>query len=199
MTHPAVEGADTPRFIAVGLAGSLRRDSFNGRLLSAAARLAPPGLELRICPLGRIPLYDADLDSTTKPRSVTRLRAAIEAADALIIATPEYNASIPGVLKNALDWASRPAFASPLAGKPVLMIGATPGRGGAARALANLRQVLGSTRSEVLTDELGISTVHERLSGTEIVDPELERQLRTMLQALRDVLAGVSLDERSAS
>lgn len=114
----------------IGLSGSLRQGSYNTGLLRAAATLLPPGDTLTVCTIHGIPLYDGDAEATNGiPEAVTRLKNAIAAADGLVIATPEYNNSIPGVLKNAIDWLSRPAGDIPkvFGGKPVAVIGATPG------------------------------------------------------------------------
>lgn len=117
----------------IGIAGSLRKHSYNAALLRAAAELAPPELELEIASLRDIPLYDADLEAEHGiPEPVRALKDRIAAADGLVFATPEYNASIPGVAKNAIDWLSRPAsdIAKVFGGKPLAMMGATPGPGG---------------------------------------------------------------------
>ena len=126
----------------LGLAGSFREGSFNRGLLRAAAELTPEGVELVEFDLRGLPFYDGDLEAAGDPESVTDLKEAIRDADGLVIATPEYNRGLPAVLKNAIDWASRPALASPLAGKPVAIMGATTGFGGTARAQQQLREAL---------------------------------------------------------
>jgi chromate reductase len=129
----------------VGIAGSLRQGSYNRALLRAAIELAPA--DLRIEPfdrLGELPLYDADAEARGVPDAVAALKTAMRQADGILIATPEYNHSIPGVLKNAIDWASRPAGQAAYDGKPIGIIGATPGRGATIRAQAALRQSLGA-------------------------------------------------------
>jgi chromate reductase, NAD(P)H dehydrogenase (quinone) len=127
----------------LGIAGSLRKGSYNGALLRAAIELAPEELEIRAFErLAELPLYDADVESAGDPPPVVALKRAIAEFDAVLIATPEYNHSIPGVLKNAIDWASRPSGRSVLKGKPVGMIGATPGNGATIRAQLALRQAL---------------------------------------------------------
>jgi chromate reductase, NAD(P)H dehydrogenase (quinone) len=121
----------------LGISGSLRRDSLNSALLRAAAERLPAGVELvEFEGLREIPPYDADLEEQAVPEAVRELREAILAADAVLVATPEYNHSIPGVLKNALDWASRPAGQSALSGKPAAAIGASTGMFGAVWAQA---------------------------------------------------------------
>jgi NAD(P)H-dependent FMN reductase len=122
----------------VGIAGSLRKDSYNSALLRAAAALTPAGAELTIASIRGIPLYDGDVEAEGPPESVTQLKEQIAAADGLLLATPEYNNSMPGVLKNAIDWLSRPAADIPrvFRGRPVAIMGATPGRGGTILAQA---------------------------------------------------------------
>jgi chromate reductase len=135
----------------VALAGSLRRGSWNRRLLEAARELAPAGVQVDIVELGDIPLYDADQDSDeTRPAPVRRLKALVAEADGLLVATPEYNHSIPGVLQNAIDWLSRPAMKSPLAEKPAAIMGVSTGALGAARAQQQLKLVLMATLAQVL-------------------------------------------------
>lgn len=127
----------------LGIAGSLRSGSYNRALLRAAAERAPEGMEVEEFPLGGIPLYDGDLENDERrPEPVRQLKEAIAAADAVLIATPEYNHGVPGVLKNAIDWASRPAMKSPFAGKPVAVMGAAPGALGTARAQQQLKLIL---------------------------------------------------------
>ena len=124
-----------PRIL--GISGSLRRESHNTNLLRAAAEALPPGMELEVFDgLRDLPPYDADVDVEPANFAVARLRQAIDEADGVLIATPEYNGSIPGVLKNALDWASRPFPDNPLRGKPVAVVGASTGLFGAVWAQA---------------------------------------------------------------
>jgi len=124
----------------LGFAGSLRKASYNRGLLQAALGLLPEGVTLETFDLLPIPLYNGDVEAQGFPAPVQQFRDKIAAADALLIATPEYNYSIPGVLKNAIDWASRPPSV-PLAGKPAAIMGASPGFAGTARAQYHLRQV----------------------------------------------------------
>jgi NAD(P)H-dependent FMN reductase len=120
----------------VGISGSLRAGSFNTALLRAAASLMPAGSELRIESITAIPLYDGDVESAGIPAAVTRLKEAVAAADGLVLATPEYNNGVPGVAKNAIDWMSRPPadIARVFAGKPVALLGASPGAFGTSLA-----------------------------------------------------------------
>ena len=135
----------------LGIAGSLRRGSYNRALLEAARQLTPPDMAVEPFALDRIPLYNADLDADgQRPDEVERLKQAVSAADALLFVTPEYNHSVPGVLQNAIDWASRPGMKSPLAGKPAGLMGASTGAIGSARAQQQLKLVLMSTLSLVL-------------------------------------------------
>src|ERR671930_1852172 len=141
----------------LGLSGSLRRDSHNTSLLRAAAMSLPPGVELDLYDeLGELPHYNADLDDDPPVESVARLREAIADADGVLIATPEFNGSIPGVLKNALDWASRPFPESALRGKPAAVIGASTGLFGAVWAQAETRKVLGVIGADVIDVELPV-------------------------------------------
>jgi chromate reductase, NAD(P)H dehydrogenase (quinone) len=145
----------------LAISGSLRRDSHNTRLLRHLAEQAPPGMEIELWEgLRSIPPYDEDDDREPAPAPVAELRAAIAAADGLLFATPEYNSSIPGVLKNAIDWASRPRASTPLQGKPAAVIGATNGRFGAVWAQAELRKVLASAGARVIDLDLPLAQAH---------------------------------------
>jgi len=145
----------------LGISGSLRRDSHNTELLRAAATLLPSGVEFELYEgLKDIPPYDEDEDNS-QIGSVQRLKEHIAAADAILIATPEYNHSIPGHLKNALDWVSRPLADTPLKGKPVAVIGASTGMFGAVWAQAELRKVLGAIGARVLDRELPVPMADE--------------------------------------
>ena len=135
----------------LGFAGSLRRGSCNKAALGVAAELAPEGMEVEVFDLAPIPLYNADVEAAGPPLEVVDFKERIARADALLIATPEYNYSIPGVLKNAIDWASRPADSSPLKDKPVALLGAG-GRMGTARSQLHMRQVAVFTRMQVMLD-----------------------------------------------
>jgi chromate reductase len=157
----------------VGLSGSLRQDSHNTNLLRAAAALLPPGVELEVYDrLRDLPPYDADLDVDPADEAVARLRDAIADADGVVIATPEFNGSIPGVLKNALDWASRPFPDNSLRGKPVAVIGASTGLFGAVWAQADTRKVLGIIGADVIDQELPIGQADAAFSESgELVEP----------------------------
>ncbi|MDB4947719.1 MAG: chrR [Gemmatimonadetes bacterium] len=135
-----------------GLVGSLRKGSLNRGLMAAAQEIAPEvGMQVTVFDrLREIPPYDADVDAAGDPEPVTALKAAIREADALLIATPEYNYSVPGFLKNAIDWASRPPPSSPLRGKPAAIMGASGGMSGTTRAQYHLRQMFVFTQTHAL-------------------------------------------------
>jgi chromate reductase, NAD(P)H dehydrogenase (quinone) len=135
----------------MGIAGSLRRGSYNRWLLDAARTLAPPTMNIVPFPIDEIPLYNADYDADhLRPPEVVRLKQTVADADAVLIATPEYNHAVPGVLQNAIDWVSRPGLTSPLAAKPVAIMGASTGAVGTARAQQQLKLVLMSTLALVM-------------------------------------------------
>jgi chromate reductase len=169
----------------LGISGSLRDGSHNTRLLRAAAELLPPSAELVVFDgLREIPPYDADDDGPLAPPAVRRLREAIAEADAVLIATPEYNSSIPGVLKNALDWASRPFADNVLRNKPVAVMGASTGMFGAVWAQAETRKVLTAIGARVLDAELPVGQADEAFRGDSLADPELEEHLSEILAEL---------------
>ncbi len=173
----------------LGLSGSLRRDSHNTRLLRALPVLLPDGAELEIFDqLGAIPPYSED-DEAQAPPAVAALKDAIAGADAVIIATPEYNHSIPGALKNALDWVSRPRASTPLEGKPAVVIGASTGLFGAVWAQAELRKVLGAIGARVVDRELPVGQAGDALGPDGLpLDRELREQLEAALDELLDQL-----------
>jgi chromate reductase, NAD(P)H dehydrogenase (quinone) len=171
----------------LGISGSLRRDSHNTKLLRAAGEIVEQhGGEFQLFDgLKAIPPYDEDDDIGYGPRPVVRLKRAIAKADAVLFATPEYNSSIPGALKNAVDWVSRPPAASPLRNKPVAVIGASTGMFGAVWAQAELRKVLGATGARVLEIELAVGHAHEHLDDSgHPLDPAQEETLRDSILVL---------------
>ena len=164
----------------VAFAGSLRRGSFNSALLRAAQELTPEGMEIELIDIGELPFYNADVEAQGDPPAVAAYKASLGGADGLIIATPEYNDGIPGVLTNAIDWGSRLPGRAPLSGKPVALMGASPSRIGTARAQLHLRQLLSHVHSRVLPPpELLIASAHERF----------DESLRLTDESTRDVLA----------
>ena len=171
----------------LGISGSLRRDSHNTRLLVCGRAAAlPEGVELELCErLDAIPPYDEDAERRRFPPPVAALREAIAAADAVLFATPEYNGSIPGQLKNALDWVSRPFATNSLRNKPVAVIGASTGMFGAVWAQADLRRVLGLIGARVLDVELPVGLAADRFDERgQISDTELIEQLGGVLSEL---------------
>ena len=166
----------------VGFAGSLRRGSFNRALLDAARELAPKRMTISRIEIGDLPFYNADVEAEADPAAVVDFKTAIRAADGVLIATPEYNDGIPGVLTTAIDWGSRPPGAAPLTGKPVALMGASPSQVGTARAQLHLRVLLGHVHARTLPPpELLVATAHERF----------DRELQLRHEGTRRVLAGL--------
>jgi chromate reductase, NAD(P)H dehydrogenase (quinone) len=170
----------------LGISGSLRGDSHNTKLVRAAAEFLPSGWELEVWEgLKAVPPYDEDDDGDLAPAAVARLRAAIGGADALLIATPEYNSSIPGQLKNALDWASRPHATNVLRNKPIAVVGASTGAFGAVWSQAELRKVLGATGARVVEVELAVGHAHERFDDRgRLTDETLRGELQEAVDLL---------------
>lgn len=174
----------------LAISGSLRRDSYNSRLLRAAAILLPPDAELALCAsLKDIPPFDEDdEDDEDGPAhiAVARLRRAVARTDAILLATPEYNGSIPGQLKNALDWLSRPYATNPLRGKRVAVIGASVGPYGAVWAQAEARRVLDAIEAQVLDRELPLGAASEQFDASgRLLDDDVVAQLRELLSESR--------------
>jgi chromate reductase len=171
----------------LGISGSLRAGSFNTALLRAAVELAPAGMRIdSFDRLRDLPHYDQDLDTAEPPAAVRALREEIRAADGLLIVTPEYNYGVPGVLKNAVDWASRPLATSPLAGKPIAMTSAAPGLFGGVRAQLALRQSFLWTGSVVVgKPEVMVGQARERFDAEgRLVDEISQRLVVSLLEAL---------------
>jgi chromate reductase, NAD(P)H dehydrogenase (quinone) len=170
----------------LGISGSLRRDSYNTALLRAAAAQLPPGVELvEWDRLKAVPPYDADDDGESAPEPVRELRDAIADADAVLIATPEYNASIPGVLKNALDWISRPHATNALRGKPAAVVGASTGMFGAVWSQAETRKVLATIGARVIDRELPVPEAAERFDEQgRLTDADVEETLGEIVAEL---------------
>lgn len=171
----------------LGISGSLRRASYNTRLLHAAQELLPEGMTLEIFErLGEIPLYNADDDQGAQPEPVVALKERIRAADALLIATPEYNYSIPGGLKNAIDWASRPPQEAVFSGKPVALMGASMGMSGTMRAQYHLRQICVFVNLLPLNKpEVFVAAAHTKFDGEgRLTDEPTRNVVRQQLEAL---------------
>jgi len=180
----------------LGLSGSLRRDSHNSRLLLGAGSMLPDGAELEVFDqLSSIPPYNED-DEQTLPPAVEALKRAIAGADGVLVATPEYNASIPGVLKNALDWVSRPVAETPLKGKPVAVIGASTGLFGAVWAQAETRKVLSTIGARVVDRELPVGQADDALGENGL---PLDRDLQEALSATLDELLELAEPQRIAA
>ena len=168
----------------VAFAGSLRRGSYNRALVRAAVELAPAGMTIEPIESGGLPFYDADVESQVDPPAVAAFKAALLRADGLLIATPEHNSGIPGVLTNAIEWGSRLPGRSPLVGKPVAVMGASPSQVGTARAQLHLRQLLAHTRARVLPPpELLVASAHQRFDAElRLVDETTRRVLGDLLK-----------------
>jgi chromate reductase, NAD(P)H dehydrogenase (quinone) len=172
------------RILAVS--GSLRESSFNTSLLRAAIEAAPEGVELELWEgLAELPLYDEDLETDDAPGSVRRLREDWGAADAILFSTPEYNGSVPGGLKNAIDWASRPSLEGVLRNKPVAVVGASTGQFGALWAQQDLKRILGVAGARVVGTEIPVARAHERIDHEgRLLDGEIFEQLRLHITTL---------------
>lgn len=172
----------------VAMAGSLRSASLNRALLRAAADLAPEGMRIAIFDLAPVPLYNGDVEAAGDPPGVGALKQAIAAADGVLMATPEYNHGVPGVMKNAVDWASRPPGQAPLGGKPVGIIGASPGITGTARGQSQLRQAFEFTNSFCMPQpELLVFKAHEKFaSDGKLTDEATAKYLVRYLAAFGD-------------
>jgi len=183
----------------VGVSGSLRESSFNTSLLRAASEAAPDGVELELWEgLAELPLYDEELDTDHVPAAVERLREAWGEADAILFATPEYNGSVPGGLKNAIDWASRPRLDAALRHKTVAVVGASTGQFGAMWAQQDLKRILGIAGARVVGTEIPVGRAHERFdSDGRLLDEELLEQLRLHLTTL--AAEAVAVPERAAA
>jgi len=175
----------------LAVSGSLRRDSHNRRLLAAAAQRLAADVEFTVWDgLGDVPPYNEDLDVEVAPGAVAQLRAALTRADAILIATPEYNHSLPGQLKNALDWASRPFPANSLRGKPVAVVGASTSMFGAVWAQAELRRVLQAAGAHVVDEELAVPSAHEAFDdGGELRDTAQREALAVIMGQLLEAAA----------
>lgn len=198
MTAEEIGAASAPARI-LGIVGSLRRDSVNRRLLDAAGRLMPElGATLTAWDgLATVPAFNEDDEGAAGP-AVVGLRRAISAADGVLVVTPEYNSSMPGQLKNALDWASRPYQSNVFRGRPVAVIGASPSPGGSARAQAHARQVLTTMGARVIEKGLAVPHAFGQFDGAgELADPGLRGELEAVLRDLRG--AAVSTSERVAA
>ena len=172
----------------VGFAGSLREKSFNRALLQAAKEMAPPVMALDIFDLRDVPLYNADVEAAGDPPAVAALKDAIRAADGVLMVTPEYNHGVPGVMKNAVDWCSRPPQGAALAHKPVALMGASPGITGSARGQSQLRQAFEFTNSYCMPQpEFLLFQAHQKIDADGRLTDEASRAfLEKFLLAFAD-------------
>jgi chromate reductase len=169
----------------LGISGSLRSDSYNTQLLRNAAELLPDGVDFELYDeLRELPPYDQDVEDAGGPPAVERLRERIAGADALLIATPEYNGSLPGLLKNAIDWASRPRGTAALLNKPVAVVGASTGAFGGVWAQADARKILGIAGARVVEGDVAVGHAPDKFAGGVLVDPELRAQLGELMRQL---------------
>lgn len=177
-----------PKLKFLGISGSLRQQSYNTAALHAAQQLAPEDVVIELASIGDIPLYNDDVRlSSGYPETVARFREQIRGADAILFSTPEYNYSIPGVLKNAIDWASR-GTDQPFAGKPAAVIGASPGLVGTARAQYDLRKIgVFLDLHFISKPEVMIAQAAERFDANgQLVHAATREHLAKLLKALRD-------------
>ena len=177
--------AEKARFRILGFAGSLRKDSCNKALLRAALELVPEGVKMETFDLEGIPLFNQDLEGNP-PQKVTEFKAKIRGADALLIATPEYNYSIPGVLKNAIDWASRPYGDNAFQDKPVAFMGASIGMLGTARAQYHLRQCCVFLQMHPVIDtEVMVPFVSDKVdSQGRVTDEKTKEKIKELIESL---------------
>jgi len=191
----------TAPFRILGIAGSLRAGSYNRLLLEAARDLAPAGVAVDLISLRTVEPFDGDVEAAGDPPGVAALKAAIRDADALIVSTPEYNGAVPGVLQNAIDWASRPRGDAPLTDKPIVVTSASPGLRGGARAHAALRQVLANAGARVVPGPIlalgGVEVAFD--ADGRLLDGAAQADLAALLAALVEAGGFAAADKRRAA
>ncbi len=172
--------------VVLGIPGSLRSGSYNLMLVRAAAALLPDGVDFELfTDLKAVEPYDEDDEGDSTPPGAARLRAAVAGADAVLISTPEYNSSIPGQLKNAVDWLSRPVREGAIQSKPAAVVGASQGAFGAVWAQAELRKTLAAAGARVVEGDTAVGHAHERFDADgKLTDPEASEQLDEVVTAL---------------
>lgn len=177
----------TSPFHVLGIAGSLRIHSFNRGLLRAAQDVAPASMQITIMDVTPIPFYNADVEAQGDPAPVAQLKTAVQQADALLIAVAEYNYGMSGVLKNTIDWLSRPPDHSVLHGKPAALMGASPGMAGTSRAQLQLRQTFVYTQTPVMPPppEVLVAQAQEKFDASgNLTDEDTRARIRRLLEAL---------------
>jgi len=179
------------------MVGSLRAGSWTRQLVDATVALLPAHVEASYAVIGDLPHYSQDLDSETPPQVVVDFRRAVEDSDALVVATPEYNGSLPGVLKNAIDWASRPRGSSALDGTPVAVLSVSPSPRGAQWAREDAEKVLRVAGAELLGRSVGVASIHDTVVDGRIADPAIEDALRGLTAEL--LAAGEDAAARAAA
>jgi chromate reductase, NAD(P)H dehydrogenase (quinone) len=177
---------DNKEFRILALASSLRQGSYNRGLLRAAGELAPDWVKVQFFDIGTLPFFNEDLEAPTDPEVVRQFKAAISRSNAILIATPEYNGAVPGVLANAIDWASRPTGRSVLRNKPVAVMGAVLGRSGSANAQAALRGMLSRVGAVVVPDPQVLVPHASRLFDEQVNlrDDDTREEIRQLVEAV---------------
>lgn len=195
----AARQAELARVRIVGFAGSLRQESYNKLLLRAAAKVLPPFSQLQICELDGIPLYNQDVEALAFPEIVTTFKRKIKGADAVLISTPEYNHSYPGVLKNATEWASRPYGQNSFDGKPTAVMSASPGFFGGVRAQERLKQDLLAVNARLVTQpEVIVGTANQKFDKDgNLLDQRAKQFLQQLVTNLVNEARRVSLFEQT--
>jgi chromate reductase len=173
----------------LGLSGSIRRDSTNTAILRTLAEHLGNKASLSIFPLDHVPLYNADLEGELLPQPVRALKEALARSDGIVLCSPEYNHGMSGVLKNALDWASRPGFASPLKNKPALLLTSSPGYTGGARAHAQMRETLAAALARVVArPQVAIAGTIQKIVDGRLVDTD---NIQFCIDAIDDLLSEI--------
>src|SRR5215469_663878 len=179
---------DKKPFRILAIAGSLRQGSYNRGLLRAAQEVAPEWVEIQFFDIGQLPFFNEDVEAAGDPEPVRRFKEAIDSSNAVLIATPEYNGAVPGVLANAIDWASRPSGHSVLRNKPVAVMGAVLGKSGSANAQAALRGVFGRVGAAVVPDPQVLVPRASSLfdDQVDLLEEETREEIRQLVGAVAD-------------
>jgi chromate reductase len=179
----------TPLLRLLGISGSLRRNSYCTAILQTLAEELDESAAFELFDLSSVPLYNEDDEGERLPQTVQDLRQAVERSDGVVLMSPEFNHGAPGVLKNALDWASRPAYRSPFAGKPTLILTASPAFTGGVRAQAQIADTLGAMLAHVVaTPQVVIGTVHEKVVDGRMTDQAALQFLSVAIDALASAI-----------